>query len=250
MRVAQIFAIVLAMGLSGGAQAADWYTGAPTDGPPEAKAPRAAIDISLDGTSQRAVSGALIGTIAPFAPMDRSGMRLRGSALAGAYSYTSGAVGVGQVNGTLIGGSMLIGYEWVTRNATAGVYAGVEVNHTSITPNDPNNTVKGGRAGAKLAADFYVTPTDDMMIAGVASYSSNFNSYYGRLKFGFAIGERLYIGPEIAALGDNFFQQWRLGGHFSGLRLGMLQFGASVGFLNDRVRGAGAYGALDTRITF
>lgn len=243
-------AVALATALCGSARAADWYTGVPTDGPPESKPPRATIDIAIDGTSQQALSGALIGTIAPFAPMDRSGMRMRGSVLGGSYVYTPSNPLIGQVHGTLINGSFLVGYEWVTARATVALFGGVEVIHTSISPNDPNNTVKGGRAGVKLATDFYVTPTDDMMLAGVASYSSNFNSYYGRLKFGFSIGERLYIGPEVAALGDNFFQQWRVGGHLSGLRYGMMQFGAAIGFLNDRVRGGGVYGTLDTRIAF
>lgn len=252
MRVIRILAIAVALAtvFCGCARAADWYTGVPTDGAPESKAPRATIDIALDATSQQALSGALIGTIAPFAPMDRNGIRLRGSVLGGSYVYTASSPMISQVHGTLINGAFLIGYEWVTTRATIAIYGGAEAMNTSISPNDPNNTVKGSRAGVKLATDFYVTPTDDMMIAGVASYSSNFNSYYGRLKFGFSIGDRLYIGPEVAALGDNFFQQWRVGGHLSGLRFGMMQFGAAIGFLNDRVRGAGVYGTLDTRLSF
>ncbi len=272
MRVFQLLMVAIAMaaGLGNGAHAADWYTGAPNDGPPQARRPRVAIDISLDATSQRAVSGVIIGTIAPFAPMDRSGMRVRASALAGTYVYTpSNAYNnayylnaldalfyygynpfLTQVYGTIVGGSLLVGYEWVTNRATVAIYAGGEVMNTSLSPNDPNNSVKGGRGGFKIATDFYVTPTDDMMISGVASYSTNFNSYYGRLKFGFAIADRIYIGPEAGALGDNFFQQWRLGGHVSGLRFGMMQFGAAIGYLNDRVRGGGVYGTLDTRVTF
>ena len=253
MRVFRTLAVLVALAttLGGSARAADWYTGVPSDGPPEDKPPRVSIDIALDGSSQRAVSGALIGTIAPFGSMYKSGMRVRLSVLGGSYVYTPATpILLGNIHGTIINGAFLVGYEWVTTRATVAVYGGAEAVNTSISPNDPNNTVKGGRAGVKLATDFYVTPTDDMMIAGVASYSSNFNAYYGRLKFGFAIGDRLYIGPEVAALGDNFFQQWRVGGHVSGLRFGAMQFGAAVGFVNDRVRGAGVYGTLDTRVTF
>lgn len=248
----QIFALAFAMttALAGAARGADWYTGVPTDGSEPTRAPRAAIDIALDASSQRAISGALIGTIAPFARMDRSGMRVRVSGLAGTYVYNASNPFLGEINGTIVGGAFLMGYEWVFSRGTVAVYGGAEFVNTSISPNDPNNSAKGGSAGFKIATDFYVTPTDDMMIAGVASYSTNFNSYYGRLKFGFAIAERIYIGPEIAALGDNFFQQWRIGGHVSGLRFGNLQFGAALGFLTDRVRGGGLYGTLDTRVTF
>jgi len=254
MRVFPGFKVALALAaatpLGPKAQAADWYTGVPTDGPPAPKAPRAAIDIAIDATSQRALSGALIGTIAPFSPMDRSGMRLRLGGLAGTYVYSSGDPFLGEVHGTIIGGAFLVGYEWVFKRATVALYAGGEFVNTSLSPNDPNNTAKGGSGGVKIAADFFVTPTDETMLAGVLSYSTNFNSYYGRLKFGFAFAERIYAGPEVVVLGDNFFQQWRLGGHVSGLRFGALQFGAAVGFLNDRVRGGGVYGTLDTRVTF
>lgn len=250
MRAWLLVSLAVAMAMMGDARAADWYTGVPDDGPPIAKAPRVAVDIAFDGTSQGALSGALIGTIAPFAPMTQSGLRVRIGGLASGYSYYSATPGLGKVNGVMVGGSFLIGYEWVIQRATIAAFAGGDINHTSISPNDPNNSVKGTRGGLKLGVDFYVTPTDSTMIAGVVTYSTNYNAYYGRLKFGFAIANHTYVGPEVLALGDNFFQQWRFGGHVSGLRLGMLQFGVSGGFLNDRVRGAGLYGSLDTRVMF
>jgi hypothetical protein len=252
MRASRSLALAFACALStisaSSVRAADWYTGVPTDGPPEAKAPRVAIDFAFDGTSQAAYSGALIGTIAPFTPMDRSGFRVRGSGILGTYTYNSTTVG--KVNGNLVGGAFLFGYEWVFKQATIALYGGAEVVNTTITPNDPNNQAKGTSAGFKIASDFYVTPTDTTMVAGVASYSTNFNSYYARLKFGMAFADHVYIGPEVGALGDNFFQQWRVGAHVTGIRIGALQFGGALGYLNDRVRGGGLYGTLDTRVTF
>ena len=180
--------------------------------------------------------------------MDRSGFRMRGNMILGAYQYDSDLVG--RVNGRLIGGGFLMGYEWVFRRATVAAYVGADAINTAISPDDPRNAAKGASVGLKIATDFFVTPTDDTMLAGVFSYSTNFNSYYSRLKFGVALADRVYVGPEIGALGDNFFQQWRLGGHVTGLRLGLLQFGAALGFLNDRVRGGGLYGTLDSRVTF
>lgn len=252
MRASRTLALVVACAISMtigmSARAADWYTGVPTDGPPLPKAPRATIDVALDGTTQAAFSAAVIGTIAPFTPLDRSGFRLRASGIVGTYSYDSTTVG--KVNGNLIGGAFLMGYEWVFKRATVALYAGADVVNTTISPDDPNNQAKGTSMGLKLATDFYVTPTNQTMIAGVFSYSTNFNSYYSRLKFGMAFADRIFVGPEIGALGDNFFQQWRIGGHVTGVRMGMMQFGAALGFLNDRVRGGGLYGTLDSRVTF
>jgi hypothetical protein len=241
------FSLAVAMATVCEARAADWYTGVPGDGP---SSPRVAIDVAIDGTSKRALSGVLIGTIAPFAPLDQSGVRLRVGGLGGAYNYIPSTPGLGRVHGAMEGGSFMAGYEWVAERATIAVFGGAEITNTSLSPNDPNNVVKGLRGGLKFGVDFYVTPTDFTMISGVAYYSTNFNAYYGRLKFGMAIANHVYVGPEALALGDDFFQQWRMGGHVTGLRLGILQMGASAGFLNDRVRGAGAYGILDSRIAF
>jgi hypothetical protein len=250
MRALIGFSAALGLALAGEARAADWYTGVPTDGPVKPASPTVAIDVAIDGTSQKALSGALIGTIAPFGSLDQSGMRIRLAGLGGVYSYISGQAGLGRVRGTLEDGSFMAGYEWVMKKATVAVYGGADVMNSSLSPDDPYNPAKGLRAGFKMGVEAYVTPTDFTMISGVASYSTNNNSYYGRLKFGMALAERLYIGPEVVALGDNFFQQWRFGGHVSGIRFGILQMGASAGFLNDRVRGAGLYGILESRLTF
>lgn len=249
MRLFPVFApLVCAASLvhGAGARAADWYTGAPGDGP---RGPRAAIDIAVDGTSQSAFSAVVIGTIAPFTPADRTGWRLRASGIVGAYSYQSDTVG--WVRGNLAGGALMMGYEWMFRRGSVAVYGGADVVRNNISPDDPKNQAKGVAVGFKLASDFYVNPTPATLVAGVFSYSTNFNSYYSRLKFGLnAFGGRIYVGPEVGALGDNFFQQWRVGGHVTGMRYGVMQFGAALGFLNDRVRGAGLYTTVDSRVTF
>ena len=247
-RVSLGIALALAVAWSN-AQAADWYTGLPNDGPVSAS-PKAAIDIAIDGTSQRSLAGALIGTIAPFATLDRTGMRIRIAGLGGTYSYISSTPGLGRVTGTLADGSFMAGYEWVTKRATIAIYGGPEISSNHLSAYDPSNVVKGTRLGFRMGVDFYVMPTEGTMLSGVAYYSTNNDAYYGRLKFGFAFAEHLYIGPELVALGDDYFQQWRFGGHISGMQLGLLQLGVSGGFLTDRVRGSGMYGILETRFTF
>jgi hypothetical protein len=237
------------------ANAADWYTGVPTDGPVKKSSPGVAIDVAVDGTSQRAVSGALIGTIAPFTSLEESGMRLRLAGLAGSYVYTSTtpivvALTGGRVRGVEEQGSILGGYEVVSPKAKVAAYIGAELTNNSLSPTDPNNKVRGTRGGFKIGGEFYLTPTAGTMMSGVVTYATNHNAYYGRFKVGMAVADQLYVGPEVMALGDDFFSQYRIGAHASGIRLGAAQFGLSGGYLHDRVRGAGAYGILDSRVTF
>ena len=245
MRLAMTFIVTIGVAAGASARAADWYTGVPTDGPVQ---PSVAVDVSVEGTSQREVAATVIGTIAPFAPLAQSGFRFRLGGLAGRYDYNSSTLG--RVDGVMEGGSFLAGYEWVTPNASISAFLGADVTNNSLSRNDQNNPVHGSRGGAKMEVNFYVTPTLLTMISGVANYSTNHDAYYARAKFGYMINDQIYLGPEILALGDDFFQQWRIGGHATGFRFGGVQFGVSGGFLNDRVRGGGAYGILDTRYMF
>jgi len=252
MRKVEGFTLLAAITLALPAQAADWYTGVPTDGP-QTRPPTAALDVVADGVSQRAFSGAVIGTIAPYSDLETSGLRLRIAGLGGVYRYNSTATLTSPahgIEGRLADGAAMVGYEWVTKTTTVAGYVGAEIVNNHITPDDPNNTVKGTRGGLRIGVDAYVTPSDQTMLSGVAYYSTNNSAYYARGKFGMAIGDRVYIGPEVAILGDNFFRQMRIGGHVSGVRFGALQLGVATGFMSDRVRGSGAYGTLESRLTF
>jgi hypothetical protein len=240
--------LMLALLLKTPVVAADWYTGVPTDGPEPHAAPTIAIDVAFDGSTQKAFSGAAIATIAPFSTLEQSGARLRLYGLGGVYNYYS--TDVGKVNGQIEAGAVMGGYEWVSKTLTVAAYAGLELSNTSISPNDPQNTVKGGNGGLRVGFDLYYMPTATSMIAAVAYYSTNHNGYYSRVKFGMAIADYVYVGPEALFLGDDFFQQYRLGVHVSGLRLGALQMGISGGALEDRVRGVGGYGILESRVAF
>jgi hypothetical protein len=248
MRVCLAFSTAILLAATAPALAVDWYTGAPGDAVTQRTAPTIAIDTAVDITSQNGLAVAMIGTIAPFAPMDESGFRLRIGALGGKYDYTSANLGL--INGALAQGSFSVGYEFVSRQLTVGGYVGPEISYNGITPNDPNNTVKGTWVGVKVGLDFYATPTEATMVSGVGSFETVHNAYYGRLKLGLAIVNQVYVGPEFLALGDNFFHQWRVGGHLSGFKFGMVQLGVSGGYLFDYVRGHGAYGILESRVAF
>ena len=62
-------------------------------------------------------------------------------------------------------------------------------------------------------------------------------AYFTHAKWGFAVADGIFVGPEALFLGDAFYQQWRVGAHVSGVRVGLLQFGLAGGFVDDRSRG-------------
>ena len=289
MRSGRLVLSVLAACAPSAASATDWYTGSPTSQPAGAAsyisffdqsaptpsyAPIAtepvvsagpaladtyptstggsigvALDVAVTADTKGSKFVTLIGTIAPFAGFDQSGMRLRLGGVLGQYSYVGGN-GIGRVTGTQMDGSFMVGYEWVTRRASFGVYGGVDMNNNKIDKYDSANNSTGQATGAKIAIDFNYRPTDYTMFSGVASFSSAHNAYYARFKAGYSIGQQVYVGPEAIFMGDDFFKQWRIGGHLTGAKFGILQVGASAGVLVDKVRGTGMYGILDARVGF
>ena len=229
--------------------AAEWYTGANNSQQRQANF-GVAIDASLSATTKDSMHGSLIGTIAPFSRSDESGMRLRIGGLAGYYKYTATAPGIGNVTGREMAGYALGGYEWVRKNMTFAVYGGVEVQNRTLSKPDPNNNAVGASWGFKTAIDFYANPTSYTMVSGNFTYSTNYNAYYARMKAGIAVASQIFVGPEVLFLGDDFYRQWRVGAHVTGVKLGALQIGVSGGFVSDRRNGRGAYGILDTRLQF
>jgi hypothetical protein len=108
----------------------------------------------------------------------------------------------------------------------------------------------GVHEGLKTAIEYYAVPSDRMMLFAYASYSTIYDAYYARLKLGMAPVGRVYVGPELAALGDDFYRQWRVGGHVTGLQFGSLQFGVSAGYQIGQTGKGGAYGGVDVHAVY
>lgn len=231
------------------AAATDWYTGAPASAQPKAFNPVASIDLSA-AASHGSRHGVLQGTIGPFGGLEQTGLRVRLGGMLGTYVYQATTPGVGKVRGDQLGGTALLGYEWVIDRSKFSVYGGLDVIETNLDRVDPENKTPGTVFGFRGVLDFYSRPTTATMIAGTFSLSSANTAYYGRLKAGFSIFDHVYVGPEVLALGDTFYRQIRAGLHLSGLKIGPVEFGLSGGYAHDRVRGGGAYGLLDVRMTF
>ncbi len=242
-------AILLSLGASG-AFAADWYTGSPLNSSPAGpNNPLAALDLSLTAGNDQ-IAGALVGTIGPFGGLETNGLRIRMIGLLGGYRYDAAAVGVGVVTGNQVGGSLMVGYEWIVARTKIGVFGGLDAINNRLDKFDPSNETGGTTFGGRIGLDFYSRPTDATMAAGTFSFTTANSGYYLRLRGGMAVYEQMYLGPEVLALGDSFYTQWRMGVGLSGIQMGPVQFGVSAGYVSDSSRGGGVYGILDTRLTF
>jgi len=189
--------------------------------------------------------GGLVGAlIAPYRDLDTSGLRFYMLGDGGVYKYPAGG---SSIRGAYESGDVLAGYgfegDFYSINLLAGLNA---VNHT-LSAVDPENKVQGTAFGAKVHADAWVNPTPKTLTYGEAEYSTAFRTYYTKGKFGydFTNGKEIFLGPEIAALGDERFNQWRVGAHLTQMKFGKFQMDISAGYARDSIVGSGAYGTVE-----
>ena len=242
-----IISALLAIAVSGDTHAADWYTGA---APPKPTSDWiVSVDASATVTSTGSQFAAIAGTIAPVGSLNDSGPRIRIEGLAGTYKFDSATTGR-QIKGEQAGGAVLGGYQWKSPISSVSVFGGVDIRDSRFSGSGGGLPAVGAREGFKGALEYYATPSDRSMVFAYGSYSTIYSAYYARVKYGIATMGHIYVGPEIAALGDDFYRQWRIGGHLTGFQFGGLQFGLSAGYLNDGSRKGGAYGSLDVRAVY
>lgn len=227
-------------------RAADWYTGA--EPPAATDAWIVAVDASAAVASQGAQFANATVTAAPAGDLLGSGVRVRVDGLIGSYrAETPGAArAVGQQTDL----AAMAGYALVGPDSVLTGFVGLNVRRDEVAQSGASGTVARSGAGLKTALDYYARPTAFTMFHATGSYATTFNAYYGRVRFGVAALAGGYVGPEFTALGDDYYRQWRVGGHLSGMQIGAVQLGLSAGYVHDHVRKGGLYTSLDLRTGF
>ncbi|NEU11890.1 cellulose biosynthesis protein BcsS [Methylobacterium sp. BTF04] len=238
---------VLSVGIADTASAADWYTGAEPVVLEENWT--TAVDASVAVTSNSSAFGSVTGTMATEGTLLESGPRIRVEGVAGTYSYPGRDVGK-RVTGYQQEGALSGGYEWIWRDAALAGFIGFNVRSNQLSIVDPGNPVVGTGVGAKVAANFYARPTENTMFSAYGSYSTQFNAYYARVRLGYMVADGVYVGPEALFLGDNFFNQYRIGGHVTGFSFGPIKMAVGVGYVKDRIQGSGYYSTVEARTAF
>jgi len=201
------------------------------------------IDIASHGW----VNAWAAGTFAPV-NSDSSGPRYRIFGEAGQYQFhseTFGTINKEQVYGA----DFLIGSAYLNEHFGAEFYIGLNIlDHVLANP-DPDNPVQGTRVGAKVSGEFEWKDSHSL-IAWEANYTTAFSSYYMNLKLGHELVQGIFIGPEFTALGDQRFNQWRIGASATITNFNNARIGISAGYKNDSDMGPGAYTSLLAGIQF
>lgn len=141
--------------------------------------------------------------------IDSSGVLARVSGAYGAYEYRAD-VPTGHVNGDFSTADVMAGYQGYAENVHAAIYVGVTHEDHDLDQNDIANSVDGGEFGAKAQVEFEVKLADKMSLENNSNFSTPYDSYWTQTYLGFNCA-KLSVGPEIALLGNDEFDQQRYG---------------------------------------
>jgi opacity protein-like surface antigen len=179
--------------------------------------------------------------------LDNSGFRVRLATVDGAYSFLQFTNFGPRIYGNSEEGVGEIGYEFVQGSTSLLLMTGVNyLTSSSSMPQNPSNPVPGTAFGSKSLIELYSTPTDKTMVEAEGNYATTFGEYYEQFKTGYAaLGPEIYIGPEAIFLGSQTYNQYRLGGFVSGIKIGKFELGFSGGYLKDRAQGSGYFVGTD-----
>jgi hypothetical protein len=165
--------------------------------------------------------------------LDREGFTLKLLIGGGQYRYLSGALGNVEVTGTQSIAFIMPGWRLRNDNLTLSVFAGLDVQHHKLSPDDPGNRLRGTKTGIRAGVDAWFEPDTRSMLNADASVSSVGPSYSARLAFGWRLAG-FYVGPEIGGFASGaHYRQFRAGMHITALRAGALEWSGGMGFATD-----------------
>jgi outer membrane immunogenic protein len=202
---------------------------------------------SVSKFSFDALAGAMI---APSTDLDTSGLRVFIQGGGGNYKFFGDAPSA--FKGVYETGDVLVGYGFEGDFYSINLLAGPGVENDTLNMFDPNDKVVGTQFGAKVRGDAWVNFTPSTLLYTEGEFSSAFLTYYTKAKFGYDFfnGSKIFIGPEIGTLGNERFQQLRVGASVTQIKYKNFQIDLSAGYANDSVVGPGAYGTVEFSANF
>jgi hypothetical protein len=159
----------------------------------------------------------------------------------GQYRYRNGAV---ETTGTVALADVLPGWRFKRGAVEVTVYAGLDLQHHWLSPDDPGNRSRGSHAGLRAGFDLWWEPTTTTMIDAGANFATIGDGYWSRAAFGWKAFDVVYLGPEFLALGDDRYSQWRIGAHATAFKIGNVELSAGAGYVQDSDDRAGFYGRV------
>jgi hypothetical protein len=182
------------------------------------------------------------------------GFLVRVFGLYNVYDYTSSAAVVGgTVDGRMTAFDVMLGYQKNFQNFTARLYAGLDYESHSLSPDNPFDSNRGTHLGAKVRGEIETLYNSPFYGSLIASYGSATERYWSRARVGYNF-QGVILGPEGVLTGNRLTDEQRIGvfATFRNPSLAPVELSISVGYSNtNEIRGgASAYGTLEISAAF
>ncbi|MCW2308140.1 cellulose biosynthesis protein BcsS [Rhodobium gokarnense] len=135
------------------------------------------------------------------------------------------------------GAGIAAGYRFERPRYGVTVLAGPAVERQTLSRPDPGNTAEGTRIAARGALDTWAKPAPHILATGYVSASTFDGLWYARAFAGHELRPDLFVGPELVGIGNNSYDERRIGAALLGAPLGWLRGNVAAGL---RLRRDGA----------
>lgn len=179
------------------------------------------------------------------------GFLVRAMGLYNPYSYRSAAVIGGEVDGKMTAFDVLIGYQKYFPALTARLFAGLDYEGHSLSPDNPLDSNDGHAYGVHVRGELE-TPYFSQYYGNVlASYGSAKRRYWVRGRAGYNFNG-IIVGPEGIGTGNRETEEGRVGAFVTIRTLAPFELSVSGGYSNTRTNrgGASGYGAIELSVVF
>ncbi len=157
------------------------------------------------------------------------GVFLHGLLGYGEYEYDTA---LGGVDADLTELDLGVGYQWIVSGYRVSLIGAINLVEHELSGNPldlANNSINGSETGFKPKFDIWNTDVSSYMYGATLTYSTAYESYWNRAVFAKNFGP-VYLGPELIVQGNEEYEETRAGLALLGLKLGMFDVGASVGY--------------------
>jgi Cellulose biosynthesis protein BcsS len=187
-------------------------------------------------------SGSIYGGL-QWAPngINNNGFTLKLLLAEGFYRYRSGST---DTRGANFLASALPGWRIKQDNFEVKIFAGLDLQHHRLSPDDLGNNLRGTHAGLRVNADLWWEPMARIMLASSLSASTIGNSYGIRVATGWQVMESFWAGPETETSGNDVYRQYRIGAHVTSLRTGAFEWSLGAGYVQDNDQHSGGYARI------
>lgn len=147
--------------------------------------------------------------------LDHSGFRLRVEGSYSHYNYNNSSIPGRTVDADVGYGGGWLGYQFYKGNLSYTAWIGTDYQYTKLTPNDPSNVTRGSAFGFSTEAEVENVGDGPLYFDIDGQYSTGFRTYWSRARIGYRFHDANWvIGPEGTFLGDEGFDNQRVGGFF------------------------------------